>query len=118
MLKLDCLVRSLKDLGRGKVWFVATAQQTLNEIVERAIINSAELYRLRDRFPISIELDAADIREITHRRLLTKRADGERRLREVFRVEGEVLKLHTRVEGFSSATPTELDADVFARMYP
>ncbi len=74
MLNLDGLVRSFKELGRGKVWLVATAQQTLNEIVERAILNSAELYRLRDRFPISIELDAADIREITHRRLLTKHA--------------------------------------------
>jgi hypothetical protein len=118
MLNLDGLVRSFKELGHGKVWFVATAQQTLNEIVEKAILNSAELYRLRDRFPVSIELDAADIREITHRRLLAKRPDGERRLRDMFGAEGEVLKLQTRVDGFGSATTNELDADVFTRMYP
>lgn len=118
MLNLDGLIRSFKELGQGKVWFVATAQQTLNEIVEKAILNSAELYRLRDRFPITIELDAADIREITHRRLLTKRADGERRLRDIFREEGEVLTLQTRVEGFGSATTNGPDGDVFARMYP
>jgi hypothetical protein len=118
MLNLDGLIRSFKELGHGKVWFVATAQQTLNEIVEKAILNSAELYRLRDRFPIFIELDAADIREITHRRLLTKRANGERRLREMFREDGEVLRLQTRVEGFGSATTHEPDGDVFARMYP
>ncbi|MBI4706185.1 MAG: BREX system P-loop protein BrxC [Deltaproteobacteria bacterium] len=118
MLNLDGLVRSFKELGRGKIWFVATAQQTLNEIVEKAILNSAELYRLRDRFPISLELDAADIREITHRRLLTKRTAGERRLREMFRTDGEVLRLQTRVDGFGSASANELDADVFAHMYP
>ena len=60
MLNLDGLVRSLKEIGRGKVWFVATAQQTLNEIVARAILNSAELYRLRDRFPVGIALSPTD----------------------------------------------------------
>ncbi len=118
MLNLDGLVRSFKELGRGKVWFVATAQQTLNEIVDKAILNSAELYRLRDRFPINIELDAADIQEITHNRLLTKHSDGERRLRKTFRAEGEVLKLQTRVEGFGSNGRRELTADTFAAMYP
>lgn len=118
MLNLDGLVRSFKELGRGKVWLVATAQQTLNEIVDKAILNSAELYRLRDRFPINIELDAADIQEITHNRLLTKHADGERRLRKIFSGEGEVLKLQTRVEGFGSNGRRELTADTFAAMYP
>ena len=118
MLNLDGLVRSFKEIGRGKVWFVATAQQTLEEIVERAILNSAELFRLRARFPISIELDAADIREITHRRLLTKRSDADLALREVFCTEGEVLKLQTRVEGFGSNSTTQLDVDTFVTMYP
>lgn len=118
MLNLDGLVRSFKELGRGKVWFVATAQQKLEEIVDKAILNSAELYRLRDRFPISIELDAADIQEITHHRLLTKHAEGEQHLRKTFRAEGEVLKLQTRVEGFGTNGRGELTADTFAAMYP
>lgn len=118
MLNLDGLVRSFKESGRGKVWFVATAQQTLNEIVDKAILNSAELYRLRDRFPINIELDAADIQEITHNRLLTKHKDGEESLRQTFRAEGEVLKLQTRVEGFGGNGRSELNADTFAAMYP
>jgi hypothetical protein len=118
MLNLDGLVRSFKELGRGKVWFVATAQQTLNEIVDRAILNSAELVRLRDRFPISIELDAADIREITHKRLLTKRAAADTTLRELYRTDGENLRLQTRVEGFGSAGANELNPDLFAQMYP
>lgn len=118
MLNLDGLVRSFKELGRGKVWLVATAQQTLREIVEKAILNSAELFRLRDRFPISIELDAADIREITRMRLLTKRAEGDLRLRDMFRADGEVLRLQTRVDGFGSRDHGDLPADAFASMYP
>ena len=118
MLNLDGLVRSFKEIGRGKVWLVATAQQTLNEIVEKAILNSAELYRLRDRFPIGIELDAADIKEITQKRLLTKRPEAERLLKETFSTDGEVLRLQTRVAGFGASAATVLDADNFAALYP
>jgi len=50
----------------------------LSEIVEKAAHNSAELNKLRDRFPISIHLDASDIREITHRRLLDKSEEGRK----------------------------------------
>ena len=116
MLNLDGLMRSFKELGDGKVWFLATAQQTLTEIVEKAAVNSEELYRLRDRFPIGIELDAADIREITHRRLLTKSTDGDRRLRGLHGDSGQALQLHTRLSGFGQTNG--LDGDVFGRMYP
>ena len=66
ILNLDGLARNLKELGKGRVWIAATGQQTLNEIVEKAAHNSAELNKLRDRFPISVHLDASDIREITY----------------------------------------------------
>ncbi|MCB9697628.1 MAG: BREX system P-loop protein BrxC, partial [Alphaproteobacteria bacterium] len=115
MLNLDGLVRALKAVGRGKVWLVATAQQELDAIVERAVLNSAELYRLKDRFR-SITLDASDIREITHRRLLTKSADGERRLDTLFKAQAEPLRLHTRVEGFGPGKDVDLKA--FREMYP
>ena len=52
ILNLDGLARNLKELGKGKVWIAATGQQTLSEIVEKAAHNSAELNKLRDRFPI------------------------------------------------------------------
>ena len=61
ILNLDGLARNLKELGQGKVWIMATGQQTLAEIVESAAHNSPELNKLRDRFPISIELDARDV---------------------------------------------------------
>ena len=98
ILNLDGLARNLKELGKGKVWIAATGQQTLTEIVEKAAHNSAELNKLRDRFPISIHLDASDIREITYRRLLD----------EVRRRRGSSLKRCSRRTGGAHCTHTRL----------
>ncbi|TVS20989.1 MAG: BREX system P-loop protein BrxC, partial [Planctomycetaceae bacterium] len=84
ILNLDGLARNLKELGDGRVWIAATGQQTLAEIVEKSAHNSTELNKLRDRFPISIGLDARDIREITYLRLLTKSAEGQQNLHDLF----------------------------------
>jgi len=91
ILNLDGLVRVFKELSRGKVWVIATGQQTLSEIVTKAQYNSGELNKLRDRFPISIELDARDIKEITYRRLLTKRPEGEVQLKSLFKTSGQAM---------------------------
>jgi hypothetical protein len=69
-LDLHGLAQNLKDLGNGKVWIVGTAQQTLTEDDPRAAINSPELYKLKDRFPITVALESSDIKEICFRRLL------------------------------------------------
>ena len=117
ILNLDGLARNLKELGQGRVWIVATAQQTLTEIVEKAAYNSTELFKLQARFPITIELDARDIREITHRRLLTKSPDGEALLRDLFRRHGQALVNHTRLTG-TALFKGDPDEESFARFYP
>lgn len=117
ILNLDGLARNLKELGRGRVWLVATGQQTLAEIVEKAAYNSAELNKLRDRFPISIELDARDIREITWRRLLSKSADGESQLTSLFRQHGQALAANTRLSG-TTLFKGDVDEQSFVRLYP
>lgn len=116
ILNLDGLARSFKEQGKGRVWFVATAQQTLTEISERASFNSTELFKLKDRFPITIELEATDIREITARRLLTKNPAGEAALKRCFAASGESLRMHTGLAGAPGSQ--SLDADVFTRLYP
>ena len=117
ILNLDGLVRDFKELGQGKVWMMATGQQTLAEIVTRATYNSPELNKLQARFPITIELDARDIKEITHRRLLTKTPEGEAQLKALFKASGQALITHTRLTG-TSLYKTDPDADTFARFYP
>lgn len=117
ILNLDGLARSFKELGKGRVWLVATGQQTLAEIVQRAAYNSSELNKLRDRFPISIDLDARDIREITWRRLLSKSAAAEKALKELFRRDGQAMVHNTRLAGTTlfKGDPNE---DGFVKLYP
>jgi len=117
ILNLDGLARNFKELGRGKVWIVATGQQTLTEIVERAAHNSAELNKLRDRFPISLHLDASDIREITCRRLLAKSEDGWQQLAALFREHGQAMVAHTRLTG-TALFKGDPDVETFGRLYP
>ena len=117
ILNLDGLARNLKELGKGKVWIAATGQQTLSEIVEKAAHNSAELNKLRDRFPISIHLDASDIREITHRRLLDKSEDGHKRLLADYKEHGQSTVTHTRLTG-TALFKGDPDAETFIRLYP
>src|SRR5690625_1321714 len=62
ILNLDGLAKNLKRLGSGKAWIIATAQQTLTEDDPRASLNSPELYKLKDRFPIQIDLESSDIK--------------------------------------------------------
>ncbi len=117
ILNLDGLVRDFKELGRGKVWMVATGQQTLTEIVSKALYNSAELNKLQARFPVSIELDARDIKEITYRRLLTKSLEGEAQLKAMFQANGQALCSHTRLTG-TSLFRGDPNADTFVQFYP
>ena len=117
ILNFDGLARNFKELGKGKVWIVATGQQTLSEIVEKAAHNSAELNKLRDRFPIAIHLDASDIREITYRRLLDKSAEGRQRLEALFREHGQATVAHTRLAG-TALFKGDPDAMTFTRLYP
>ena len=117
ILNLDGLARNLKELGKGKVWIAATGQQTLSEIVEKAAHNSAELNKLRDRFPISIHLDASDIREITHRRLLDKSEEGRKKLDALFKEHGQSTVTHTRLSG-TALFKGDPNSGTFTRLYP
>ncbi|MEH2451334.1 hypothetical protein [Nostoc sp.] len=117
ILNLDGMARNFKELGEGKVWIIATGQQTLNEIVEKAAYNSAELNKLKDRFPISIHLDASDIREITYRRLLTKPADKEQLLKDLFATHGQAVLTHTRLTE-TVLYKNDPNATTFTQLYP
>lgn len=116
ILNLDGLVRAFKEEGKGKVWFIATAQQTLTEITRAAAHNSLDLFKLKDRFPLPLELDATDIPAITQKRLLDKSDAGHRLLIEAFAQHGASLANHTHLEGWPLRS--ELSAETFAGHYP
>jgi hypothetical protein len=97
ILNLDGLAKNLKRLGDGKVWIISTAQQTLTEDDPRASLNSPQLFKLKDRFPIQIDLESSDIKEICYRRLLGKSPAGETELSKLFEAHGQALRHNTKL---------------------
>ncbi|MEM1292984.1 MAG: BREX system P-loop protein BrxC [Cyanobacteria bacterium P01_H01_bin.162] len=117
ILNLDGLAKNVKGQGDGKVWIVATAQQTLTEDDPRASLNSDKLYKLKDRFPIQVDLEASDIKEICYRRLLGKSPSGEDVLGQLFDTHGQALRHNTKLKDakFYSA---DFDRTTFINLYP
>lgn len=117
ILNLDGLAKNLKTLGEGKVWVIGTAQQTLTEDDPKASLNSPELYKLKDRFPIQIDLEANDIKEICYSRLLGKSQTGEAELENLFNKHGQALRNHTKLVD-ARAYGADFDKQTFINLYP
>ena len=117
ILNLDGLAKNLKKNGDGKVWIVGTAQQTLTEDDPRASLNSPELFKLKDRFPIEIDLEPSDIKEICYKRLLGKSPEGEILLGELFEKHGQSLRHSTKLQDakYYDSDFTKTD---FINLYP
>lgn len=117
ILNLDGLAKNLKAIGDGKVWIVGTAQQTLTEDDSRAALNSPQLHKLKDRFPIQINLESSDIREICYRRLLSKSPEGEKLLEEKFEKFGQSLRHSTKLEN-AKFYDSDFNKETFVNLYP
>ena len=117
ILNLDGLAKNLKNIGGGKAWIIGTAQQTLTEDDPKATLNSPQLYKLKDRFPILIDLESNDIREICYKRLLGKSPDGERTLGAMFDQYGQALRYNTRLQD-AKYYDAEFDRKTFVDLYP
>jgi hypothetical protein len=117
--KMQGLMENLKDIGKGKAWLLATAQQTLTEDNPNAQLNSAKLFKLNDRFPIKIEIEASDIKEIVTQRLLGKSSTGSGELKRIYASSGEMLRLNSRLDHVEKTIyKTDLDEKSFVDLYP
>lgn len=117
ILNLDGLAKNLKRLGDGKVWIISTAQQTLTEDDPRAALNSDKLYKLKDRFPIQIDLESSDIKEICYRRLLGKSPAGETELGKLFDAHGQALRHNTKLQD-AKYYNADFTKETFTNLYP
>lgn len=117
ILNLDGLAKNLKRLGDGKVWIISTAQQTLTEDDPRASLNSDKLYKLKDRFPIQIDLESSDIKEICYRRLLGKSPAGETTLSNLFEAQGQALRHNTKLQD-AKYYDADFAKTSFTNLYP
>lgn len=117
ILNLDGLAKNLKQIGGGQVWIFATAQQTLTEDNPTAMLNAPGLFKLKDRFPIPVHLEASDIKEICHKRLLTKSSVGEQTLGALYDSRGASLRTATQLKD-CGVYEAPLDRQTFIDLYP
>lgn len=119
ILNLQGIMQILKDKFHGDVWLIATAQQTLTEDNPNAQVNSSQLYKLNDRFPIKVNIEADDIKEVITKRLLGKSPVGKDYLKKQFTSKESEIKLATRLTGMDrSIYIRPLDDEKFADLYP
>lgn len=113
---LRAIVEQLGKKGRGRLWMVATSQEKLNEVVEDIYDDKSQLPKVQDRFPIWVDLEPHDIREVTEQRILLKNAEGQEALTGLYNNNEGSLRAHTkvRVKGADSSL-TERD---FVKLYP
>jgi len=123
MLDLQGLVQALGKVGRnqaskwkGQVWLIVTSQERLSEVVDNLEGKQVELARLRDRFPIEVDLAPSDIREVTAERVLKKKPAARERLQRLFEEHSGKLSEATRVLGRLEGPG--LSAGSFAELYP
>lgn len=119
ILNLQGMMQIFKDEFRGKVWVIATAQQTLTEDNRQAQLNSNELFRLNDRFPVKVDIEANDIKEIITKRLLGKSKEGQSYLKTLFYNNEGLLKnsIHLTLQERSLYNQVLTD-ESFANLYP
>ena len=122
MLDLQGLVQALGREGKnrsskwnGQVWLAVTSQERLSEVVDNLEGKQVELARLRDRFPIEVDLAPSDIREVTSKRILKKKPGMRQHLKELFQEHSGKLREGTRLTGGADGG---LDEDSFAELYP
>lgn len=115
VLNLQGFAQNLQAAGKGRAWVIATAQQTLTDDV--GALNSPKLFKLKDRFQIAVELKADDIKEITHRRLLSKKPAAGDELGKLFDAQGSKLNVRTRLEEVKGYT-SSVQRGQFIQLYP
>ena len=75
------------------------------------------MFKLKDRFPISVELESSDIKEICYRRLLDKSAEGETALGGLFDQHGQALRHNTKLTD-AKYYDEGIDRESFVNLYP
>jgi len=118
MLDLQGIVQALGRVSRGKAWIVVTSQERLSDVVGGIDDKRVELARLMDRFPreLQVHLEPADISEVTSKRVLSKNAEAEKALRDLFDQNRGRLIANTQLT--ADIKLPDVSSDQFIALYP
>jgi len=115
MLALQGLAEAVQK-QQGRLFLVTTSQERLEEVVDSLEGKGVELARVRDRFPIRVDLTASDIREVVGLRVLDKSDAGRREIEALVTPVKERLAANLRLA--SDRRSDEFSADDLVRLYP
>lgn len=105
--QVRALVEELGVVGQGRIWLIATAQEKLSDVVQRApTLDGAPLQdlqqRLEARFRINVHLDPSEVGTVIEERILDKKATARPPLEELWN------KHRTQLAGI--AQPPQVEA--------
>ncbi len=114
--ELRAIVEQAGVQSRGRIWFICTSQEALDQVVDRTGLKLSALGKLDARFSTKIPLTSEDVRRVVQDRLLRK---NEITLPELHRLydakEGPIADLCSLGIGRILCT---LDRKSFAAAYP
>ena len=97
-------------------WVVVTSQEKLDEVVAAIDSKRVDLAKLQDRFHYRVDLAPSDIREVATKRVLAKRAEAEKPLKELFSKNQGQLNAALRLE--RTTRRTDINERDFIDFYP
>ncbi len=113
LLDLEGLSESLSALG-GKVWSIAIAQEKLDDVIDNSNVSKAQLTKVTDRFKTKIHLEATEVDVIIRSRLLKKKDDAVKKLKDNYKSNSGKIADHS---GLTGAGKSET-VDSFVTYYP
>ncbi len=110
------IVETLGGKGKGRVWVVATGQEALAQIFDRAGLKLEGLGKLNARFAAHLMLGTEDVQQVVEDRLLRKRDAHRAHLEDIYDAHDGQLAELSRLN--TSRTLPALDKDSFLLTYP
>ncbi|MFC2108256.1 BREX system P-loop protein BrxC [Candidatus Bipolaricaulota bacterium] len=71
--ELQSIVEQAGVIGQGRIWFICTSQEALEQVVDRTGLRLNQLGKLDARFDTKMPLTGEDVRRVVQDRLLRKR---------------------------------------------
>ncbi|TDW98259.1 BREX system P-loop protein BrxC [Kribbella sp. VKM Ac-2566] len=100
----------------GRLWLIATGQETLEDVVGSLGDKRVELARVRDRFPLTVDLVPSDIEEVVSKRVLAKNPAGAQAVRDLYDRYQNQLRSNVALQ--SATRGSDFTGDEFTRVYP
>lgn len=84
LLELQGIAESMKEIGDGKLWLIATAQEKLKHIIGETGARKTDFAKISDRFQTKIHLTPEGVQKVLDERIFKKNRQGEEALNNLY----------------------------------